>query len=363
MEKKNSISAGQLVCLFFAAHSSSVLTGTQLQGAGNPQGLLLAAPFSLVLGVLALLPLLRLRARHENMSVPDCARFRFSNAGGAVFCMLYGLYFLYTPSLAVARYNIYVTSTMLPQAQFVPLAFAVAAAACYGAFLGLEALARASGFIFAAIAAALVFLFCALIPRLDLLSFTPPDSAAWDDAARNGLSVFSGMAELALPAVLLPFARGKPGGKFLFWLAGEAALVALTGFFVTGVLGSYASTQPFPLYTASTFAEVGSLQRLDAFYAAVWTAGLFVRVSVFLIAFSFCVSGLWGEKAEKLSLFFGASVIFAAGAALSGFPRLLEQLSGSVSTAAAVVFFTVLPLAVLIADRLGDHFSKRRAAL
>ena len=81
MDKKNSISAGQLACLCFAAHSSAVLTGTQLQGAGNPQGLLLAAPFSLILSVLSLLPVLLLRTRHESMSVLDCARFRFSNAG------------------------------------------------------------------------------------------------------------------------------------------------------------------------------------------------------------------------------------------------------------------------------------------
>ena len=363
MDKKNSIGAGQLVCLFFVAHSSAVLTGTQLQGAGNPQGLLLAAPFSLVLSILSLLPVLLLRTRHEGMSVLDCARFRFSNAGGAVFCALYGLYFLYTPSLAVARYNIYVSSTMLPQAQFFLLAFAVAATACYGAFLGLEALARASGFIMVAIVAALIFLFCALIPRLDLLNYTPPDSAAWNDAAHNGLSVFSGTAELALPVVLLPFAKGRPRGRFLFWLIGEAVLVVLIGFFVTGVLGSYAATQPFPFYGASTFAEAGSLQRLDALYAAIWTAGLFVRVSVFLIAFSLCISGLWGKKAGKFSLFLGAAVIFATGTVLSGFPQLLAALSGSASTVMAIVFFTVLPLMVLAADRLGGRFAKKEAAL
>lgn len=362
MDKKNSISAGQLACLCFAAHSSAVLTGTQLQGAGNPQGLLLAAPFSLILSVLSLLPVLLLRTRHESMSVLDCARFRFSNAGGAVFCALYGLYFLYTPSLAVARYNIYVSSTLLPQAQLFLLAFAVAATACYGAFLGLEALARASGFILVAIAAALIFLFCALIPRLDLLNYTPPDSSAWNDAAYNGLSVFSGTAELALPVVLLPFAKGKPCGKFMFWLIGEAVLVALIGFFVTGVLGPYAATQPFPFYVASTFAEAGSLQRLDALYAAIWTAGLFVRVTVFLIAFSLCISGLFGKKAEKRSLFLGAAIIFAVGTVLSGFPQLLASLSGAVSTATATVFFTVLPLMILTADRFCGRSAKKEAA-
>ena len=112
MDKRNSISTGQLFCLFFVAHSTAILTGTQLQGAGDPQALLLAAPFSLVLSAICLLPLLRLCSRHEGMSVLDCARFRFSNAGGAVFCTLYGAYFLYTPSLAVARYNIYVSATM-----------------------------------------------------------------------------------------------------------------------------------------------------------------------------------------------------------------------------------------------------------
>ncbi len=362
MDKKNSISAGQLFCMFFVAHSTAVLTGTQLQGAGNPQGLLLAAPFSLLLSMLALIPLFRLCGRHEGMSVLDCARFRFSNAGGAVFCALYGAYFLYTPSIAVARYNIYVCSTMLPQAQFFLLSFAVAATACYGAFMGLEALARASGFIFVAVVAALLFLFCALIPRIDLLNFTPPDTAAWNDAASNGFSVFSGMAELALPAVLLPFTKGKTGGKFMLWIIGEAVTVALIGFFVTGVLGAYAGTQPFPFYVASTYAEVGSLQRLDALYAAVWTAGLFVRVSAFLIAFSLCVSGLWGEKAGQRSLFVGAAVIFISGTVLSGYPQLLGTLSGTASTVMAIVFFTALPSVILIADVICSRMKRKGAS-
>jgi len=362
MDKRNSISTGQLFCLFFVAHSTAILTGTQLQGAGDPQALLLAAPFSLVLSAICLLPLLRLCSRHEGMSVLDCARFRFSNAGGAVFCTLYGAYFLYTPSLAVARYNIYVSATMLPQAQFFLLAFAIAATACYGAFLGLEALARASGFIFVAIAAALIFLFCALIPRLDLLNFTPPDHAAWNGAAQNGLSVFSGMAELALPAVFLPFTKGKMQGKFALWLVGEAVTVALIGFFVTGVLGPYAATQPFPFYVASTYAEAGSLQRLDALYAAVWTSGLFVRTAAFLIAFSLCISGLWGEKAGKLSLFLGSGVIFAAGTMLSGYPQLLSTLSGSASIVTGAAFFTVLPLVILIADEIGSRTERREVS-
>ena len=119
MDRKNSISAGQLFCLLFVSHSIVTLTTSPgLQSGESPQNSILAAPVVFLLCTLAALPMLLLSRRHEGMSLLDCARYRLTNLGGIVFCALYGLYFLYAPSIAVARYNVYVSTTMLPQAQF-----------------------------------------------------------------------------------------------------------------------------------------------------------------------------------------------------------------------------------------------------
>ena len=362
MDKKNAISAGQLFCLFYVSHSIITLTVTPgLQNGESPQDVILSAPISLLLCLLSALPILALAIRHRGMSLLDCSRYRLGNAGAAVIAVCYGLLYLYIPSIALARYNVFVTTTMLPQASFILLSLAVAATACYGAFMGLEALARASGFIFIAVIASLLFIFCALFVQIDPLNFTPPAYDGAQPIVYGGLSIFSGMMELSLLAVLLPFVKGKVGKNFLIWSTGETITVALIGFFVSGVLGSYAKTQIFPFYTASTFAEIGALQRLDALFTAVWTCGLFIKVALFLIGFSLCVEGLAGQKAGKRSLFFGAAVVFGVGMILSSNPQLIGLLAGAqVTLPLAVLFFTGFPLLLLCADSVGRWVGRRR---
>ena len=84
--------------------------------------------------------------------------------------MFYGLYFLFICGYNLSFYSAFVSSVMAPKFSLLLLASAVLLTACYGAFRGVEALARASGIIIVIVVACLVFFITALLFKLDPLN-------------------------------------------------------------------------------------------------------------------------------------------------------------------------------------------------
>ena len=92
---------------------------------------------------------------------------------GALITVFYGLYFLFICGYNLSFYSAFVSSVMAPKFSLLLLASAVLLTACYGAFRGVEALARASGIIIVIVVACLVFFITALLFKLDPLNYTP----------------------------------------------------------------------------------------------------------------------------------------------------------------------------------------------
>lgn len=361
MKKKNTISAGQFFCMLYVSHVINILTNTPgIQSTENMQNILFSTPLSLLVEIFMVIPILLLHRRQRDMNLIDMTRYHIGKWAAAAVAVAYAGLFLYNAALSLARYNIYITATMLPQASIVLLSLAVIATACYGAFLGIEALARASGLIFVAIAASLIFIFCALIPNVSILNFSPPGYYGAAPLLKETASTVSGIMEIATLVVLLPYVKGKIKHKFFLWSFGEMATVALVAFFVVAVLGDYTTMQIFPFHTASTIAQLGALQRLDALHVAIWTTGLFIKVALFLTALSLSVANLAGEKAGKIALCCGAAVTLIAGLFFTNLPNVIAVIaSADVTVILAAVFFTGIPLAVLLVDVVKEKIRKQ----
>ncbi len=365
MNQKHMILSGQLFCLFFVSHLIQTITNSPgLHTRDNMQNIILGAPIALAATVLATTPMLVLNHRHPQLNVLDLTYYRLGKYAGVVVGALYAVFFLYAPSLAVARYNLYIQTTMLPQASVILLSVAVVFTACYGAFMGIEALARASGLIFAAVLVSLVFIFAALTPELDSRNFAPFGQDGIGAVLEEAATIVSGLLEIATLAIVLPFAKRKHVKRnFFLWALAETVTIALVAFFVVGVLGTYTEMQMYPFYTISTIARVGSLQRLDALYAAIWTAGLFVKVAFFLIALSLCLTRIKNERAGRVGLVVGAAVILAASVLLTDRPEYISFLATrETSLLLAAVFFLCIPLLVLVVDLIRGRKDPRLSA-
>lgn len=314
MTKNNTITAGQLFCMLFISRMVVNITySPYMATSGEMLDHVVSAALSIFFTIFMALPIYFLYRRRPACNLADNAYALTGKFFGLILTGVYGLYFLFVCAYTLSLYETFVTNVITPNYSLPVLAAAVLATACYGAWKGVEALARTSGVIIVIVIACLVFMVCALVPEMDPLNYTPllyeGSSSMW-----NGVKKMIGRTScVAMAAMLLPVTKGKIKKNFLIWTAAIYGVTMILISVIVGALGDFLKTQIFPIYAAATVADLGAFQRNDALFFAVWTSSLFIKISLGLYLFSLCVKKVLGEKAGKISVFVGAFAVLAYG--------------------------------------------------
>jgi hypothetical protein len=103
--------------------------------------------------------------------------------------------------------------------------------------------------------------------------------------------------------------KGNVKAGFMFWIITIYAVFAVMLTIVVSTQGDYLKAHVFPIYSAYSVAELGFLKRLDAIYLGIWTSALFIKFSIMLYAFSFCIKKIFGTKSKNISIFAGGTVV------------------------------------------------------
>ena len=312
MTKTNKITAGQLFCMLFISRMVvNVTYSPYMAASGEMLDQVVSACLSIVFMTLIAIPIYVLHKRRPSDTLVDQACALTGRFLGALITVFYGLYFLFICGYNLSFYSAFVSSVMAPKFSLLLLASAVLLTACYGAFRGVEALARASGIIIVIVVACLVFFITALLFKLDPLNYTP---LLYDgtDKMWIGVEQMIGRSScIVFLGLLLPFTRGKVKKGFFTWLFSTNLTMIILILVIVGALGDFIRTQIYPIYAAASVAELGIFKRVDALFFAVWTTCLFIKVSLGLYLFSLCVKKFFGQKAAKFSIFIGAAAVFA----------------------------------------------------
>lgn len=310
--KLNTITAGQLFCMLFIIRMVVNITYSPFMVAsGQMLDQTISACLSIVLIILIAIPIYCLHRRWPNDNLVDQASIMTGRFLGAVITVFYGLYFLYVCSYNLSFYSAFITNVMAPKFSSVLLTLAVLLTACYGAFRGVEALARASGIIIVIVVACLLFFITALLFKIDTLNYTPllynGTGEIW-----TGIEQMIGTSScIVFLGMLLPLTKGNIRKGFCAWVFSTYTTLIILILVIVGVLGDYVRTQIFPIYAAASVAEMGIFKRVDALFFAVWTTCLFIKISLGLHLFSLCVKKILGGKAARISILFGAAAVFA----------------------------------------------------
>lgn len=309
MTEKQVITMPQLFCMLFISRMVVDITYTPyLAGGGEVWDHVLSAAISWILTFIMVLPVYFLYRRQPSMTLADQAYFLMGKAGYAVSAV-YALYFLIMSCYTLSMFEVFVTNAMSPQISLPMLTLAILATSCYGAFKGIEALARTSGFILVVLCASIIFLICALFPQVDTVNYPPFMLNGPQQTIGGVLLMLSRTACIPAMAMLLPLAKGSAKSGIFVW---NTSVHLLTGILLTlmvGALGEFLQTQLFPVYAAASVAEIGVFKRMDALYLGIWTAGLFLKTALFLVLFSMCVRRIWGERAGRVSIGVGGVLI------------------------------------------------------
>ncbi len=305
MERKDVITAPQLFSFLLLCNIITGITyNLQIAKSTSMWDHILSAVFAFFINTLFIFPIYKLRKINPAMNIADHCAVSFERLG-KIFLTIYGIYYLFACCYVLSLFNIFVRDIINPEISLFLLTLCVVLAASYAACKGIEGLARACSIILFLICLAIIFILLALFPQIEPLNFSPLLYNGVTDTFNGTLYLMSLSFFLPLAAVLAPFSKGNIKKALIATNSCVYILFIFSIFVVVGALGDYLQTQSFPLYTATSVAEIGVFRRLDAIYLGIFTAGLFIMVAIFLFAFFLVMKKLFGSKHSKKIIFGG----------------------------------------------------------
>lgn len=354
MPKRSVITVTQLFGMLFISRMIVNITYNPLMaGKGEMWDHVLSALISFLLTFLIAAPVYFLHRRRPEMDLIDVAGYHMGR-WMIIVAVIYALYYLTICCYTLSLFDAFISNVMSPRVSLWVLSLAFVVTACYGACKGIEALARASGLILIAICAAVVFLVVALIPQIDPLNYPPLLFDGPEQTLNGVLLMISHTSCVPAMALLLPMAKkGNVTRGIVTWNFTIYLTIAVLITMIVGALGDYLKTQIFPIYAATSIAQIGAFKRLDALYSGIWATGLFVKLALFLFLFSMCVERVFGQKYGRIAVLGGGLTV----AVISVFIAESRRLSYMIYDKRFLLVFTLLvavaiPLWILITDKV-----------
>lgn len=317
MKKNSVITVPQLFGMLFISRMIVNITYNPFMASkGDVIDHLISAVIAYLLTFLLVIPVYLLYRRRPGMNLVDNAYFLLKKPVAVTVVAVYALYFLLVSCYTLSLFDSFVANVMSPKIPILMLSIAIVITACYGAFKGIEALARSSGIVLIGVCIALIFLLCALMPEIEPENI-PPFLYDGPQSMITGVCLMiSRTSCIPVMAMLLPLVKGNVKKGIFFWNTSAYLVIAAMIFTIVGCLGDYLKTQVFPIYAATSIAEIGMFKRLDALFLGIWTTGLFVKIALFLYLISACTARIWGEKAGRLTILAAGAVTVAASVLL-----------------------------------------------
>ncbi len=313
MEKRPCITAAQMFSMLFISRMVvSVMYGALLVDNSELWDHIVSVGICFVLTWGMLVPIYYLFSMNKKMNVLDEA-FELFGKIAYVISALYGIYFLSVSFHTVVMFGEFISNAVNPPI-FVPLlSVLLLMSACYGAYKGLEALARASGIILIAMILAIIFVGISLSHGIESVNYKPIMYSGAGSVISGVKFMISQSTCLPALAILLPSSKGNRKLGAVLWNTGVYVVFGAIIFLIVGTMGDFVKVQLFPVYSAAGIGKFGSFKHLDFVYLGVWICAMFLKQSLFIFLASQCVKKIWGEGVRKKSiLFFGLLLSISA---------------------------------------------------
>ena len=125
---------------------------------------------------------------------------------------------------------------------------------------------------------------------------------------------------------------------------------------IIAVMGDYLKTQIFPVYAVTAIASLGVAERLDGLFLGVWTAGIFVKVSLFIYLLSACVKRVFGEVISRWSVLICGVVVFVSSTVISMTDGMFDLLNNnSIMLVFTMLTAVVIPIILIVANKITNR--------
>ena len=278
------ISWGQVLVLLFLSRVFTLMTYTPMFSEENSYAVYMTGVvISTAIQVLILLPIILLNKKYPDKSFMEIANSK-SSFLGAVFSAGYLVFLISVGVNSVTHFERFLTSGFAHQTSAVSGGLVLIAIGIYGAYRGLQGIARSGGIVFITLISVIFLIILTSYKAVDMLNFTPQAdfyygnlfTAVKDDLSRSG--------EIALIAPLMVYTKDLRKGVYGF-IAAKLVIVEVILFFIITVLGGYTELVEYPFYSLGSYSG-GAVARLDAIYMVVWSLIAIINISLVIFACS-----------------------------------------------------------------------------
>lgn len=307
--RKLQISTAQTIFLLFVCRMFTVVTFSPIylrQSESNAilLGDLIAAAVTFVL----LIPLFCYFRGNQRDFLLDS--MRVSNVFGKIVVVYFFLVILLTLIATVSHLEYFITNAVFPNASSAVILVTFLLACMYGAWMGLEGVARSAGIVFVFFVLSIGVILCTAWSKLDWIHIKP----LVDEPVRSVMNVVlcnvSNNMEFVVLMMLLPHSKGSFAKISIWYLVLTSVFTLLIKGMTILILGDYTMKQIFPFYTLASIAETKVIPRLDSLHMALWILVSFIRTSLYLIAAQNLLQKLLPKKMKKTALWMIALAVF-----------------------------------------------------
>ena len=350
---KHRISSSQFfITMFVSRVVVTIALNARYLGGENMLEAIFSCGLAMLLGIILALPIWGLHRAYPAETVGDISQLALGKAGKVV-PLCYVLYFILINGSALGLFHIFLLDTVNPEFSSALTIAAVLAVAVYGAYRGIETVARCAVCVFAILLIGSGLTFALVASRFDPENLEPLFYNGWDQTLQGTALFLARTSAFADMAVLLPMVNGKKKTGFFCWAGGTFLFIGVLLLLLAGCLGPYAATQNFPVFVLSSLTEIRSMQRLDAVFVGVWMTGMIVKLACDLYACRVCFASLMGKRCPKTAIFLAGGVILLLAfwaAASPGAQKIL--LDTGLLFGATVAIGSALPLLLWIVGKL-----------
>lgn len=246
--------------------------------------------FRFIFGIIITLPVFLLNNKNES---------ELQNQNGVfqkIKAVIFSAVFFYFSVTTVARLDLFAGTVMFPETDVKFLLLLVIVFCAYGAYLGIEPIARSAVMFVIPVLLSLAFICLSLVKKVDLLNLTPLFYNGVFPVVKTSLSAVGRTVEYAVIAASLPFVKGNSKKGFFIWLTLQTVITAAVFFFEGTCLGAFSNMQLFPVYTIASMAQFSFFRGLGAIITGVWILCAFLKISLLIFLQSKLLSEGFGIK-------------------------------------------------------------------
>ncbi len=264
----------------------------------NVSDMIFQTLFRFLFGVIITLPVFYLNEKYD---IKENANGLFSKIKAVILAFV----FFYFSVSTVARLDLFAGTVVFPETDVKFFLFFVVAFCIYGAYLGLEPIARSAVLSLLPVVLSLVFISLALIKKIDFLNLSPLLYNGIRPILKTSANAVGRTVEYAVIAVSLPFVTGNSKKGFFIWMAVQTFVTAGIFFLEATVLGTFSQMQLFPVYTLASMAEFSFFRGLESIITGVWVICAFLKNSLLLYLQTKVITDAFNTKKLPTLFFFG----------------------------------------------------------